>query len=105
MIDIQVIRKLIFSLTDDLQKLKTDKSYLYNEPMYFNYAMYWDSLCNKLEELNTLNTNFGSLLLLSASKEIVDNKKELWQVVESIISKLNTKLMELEYDTCKKSQN
>ena len=40
MIDTQAVRKLIFSLMDDLQKLKTDKSYLYNEPMYFNYAIY-----------------------------------------------------------------
>ena len=103
MIDAQVVKKLVFSLMNDLRKLKTDKSYLYNEPMYFNYAIYWDSLCNKLEELDTVNTNFGSLLLWSASAEVVNNKKELWQVVESLISKLNKKLKELEYDTCKKS--
>lgn len=103
MIDTQAVKKLVFSLTDDLKKLKTDKSYLYNEPMYFNYAIYWDTLCNKLIELDTSETNFGSLLLQSASAEIVNNKKELWQVVESIINKLNKKIKELEYDTCKKS--
>lgn len=103
MIDTQVIKKVLFSLVNDLQKLKTDRSYLYNEPMYFNYAIYWDTLCNKLTELDTAETDFGSSLLWSASTEIVDNKKELWQVVEQLISKLNKKLVELEYDTCKKS--
>lgn len=99
------IKKLIYSLTDDLKKLKTDKSYLRNEPMYFNYAMYWDSLCGKLEELDAINANFGSALLLFASTEILNNGKELWQVVESIIDKLNKKLAELEYDEREKSKN
>ena len=103
MIDTQRIKRLVFSLLDDLHKLKTDRSYLYNEPMYFNYAIYWDCLCNKLIELDTVDNDFGSSLLWSASAEIVDNKKELWQVVELLISKLNKKLIELEYDTCKKS--
>ena len=103
MIDAQCIKKLVSSLLDDLHKLKTDRSYLYNEPMYFNYAIYWDYLCNRLIELDTVDSDFGSSLLWSASTEIVNNKKELWQVVELLIDKLNKKLKELEYDTCEKS--
>lgn len=62
-------------------------------------------MCGKLEELDAINANFGSALLLFASTEILNNGKELWQVVESIIDKLNKKLAELEYDEREKSKN
>ena len=38
MVKKKALEKLIADLLNDIPKLKNDKSYYYNDPMYFNYA-------------------------------------------------------------------
>lgn len=81
MVNKEAIKKLISALSDDLPKLKNDQSYYYNEPMYFNYAVYYDSLCESLSNLDTeadsKHNLFGVYLMGFVAYQILDNGKEL----------------------------
>lgn len=80
MVNKEAVQKLISALLNDLPKLKTDQSYFYNEPMYFNYAIYYDSLCESLSNLDEDKTSanlFGVYLMGFMAYQILDNGKEL----------------------------
>lgn len=94
----EAIKELISGLLADLPKLKTDQSYFYHDPMYFNYAIYYDSLCEKLNSLDVDKTEpnlFGVYLMSFTAYQILDNGKELWEVAEMLIELLQNKLEEL----------
>ena len=102
MVNEESIQKLISELIEDLPKLKTDQSYFYNEPMYFNYAGYYDSLCESLSDLDddkTAPNLFGVYLMSFVAYQILDLGKELWEVVEMIIEQLQDKLTEMSKNT------
>ena len=102
MINKQAVQKLISVLLADIPKLKTDQSYFYNEPMYFNYAIYYDSLCEALLALDDDKKGqniFGIYLTGFVAYQVLDNGKELWEVAEMLIEQLQEKLEELEADT------
>ncbi len=90
------IEILIKDLEKDLPKLRTDESYFYHEPMYFNYVTYYELLSAKLAELDGNNESFfGTYLVSFISYQLIDLGKELAEVVEEVISLLEEKLVEL----------
>ncbi len=106
MINKQAVQKLISVLLADIPKLKTDKSYYYNEPMYFNYAIYYDSLCEALLALDEDKPGniFGTYLTGFVAYQILDNGKELWEVAQMLIEQLQEKLKELEEETIEEKE-